>query len=64
MGEKLYDLKEAAKYLNISIAYVRKLVYARNIPFYRIGNRLKFDKEEIDVWLESKKSEERKRIII
>ncbi len=32
-------------------------VQKKEIPFYKIGNLLRFCQEEIDVWLESKKSQ-------
>lgn len=61
--KELCDIKTIAEYLNVSVPYIRKLVYSKKIPHYKIGSRLKFDIKEINVWLEEYKQEERKGVL-
>lgn len=63
MNRKICDIKLLAKYLNVSIPFIRKLVRSRSIPCFRIGNRLRFDLNEIDKWLENHRQSERKEIL-
>lgn len=64
MTREICDIKVLAKYLDVSVPYIRKLVRAKSIPCFRIGNRLKFDLKEIDKWIESHRQEESKRILL
>ena len=45
--KELCDIKTIAEYLNVSVPYIRKLVYSKKIPHYKIGSRLKFDIKDI-----------------
>lgn len=63
MTREICDIKILAKYLDVSIPFIRKLVRAKSIPCFRIGNRLKFDLREIDKWIELHREEERKSIL-
>lgn len=63
MDKKLCGIEEISVYLDVSIPYIRKLVRTTTIPFYRIGNRLKFDKSEIDKWLETHKERDEKKLL-
>ena len=63
MVNNICGIDEISKYLNISVSEVRKLVRIRAIPFFRIGNRIKFNINSIDVWIEElSKKEERNSI--
>ncbi len=64
MTREICDIKALAKYLDVSVPFIRKLVRAKSIPCFRIGNRLKFDLKEIDKWIESHRQEESKRILL
>lgn len=46
-----FNIKEASIYLKSSISSLRKMVRNKSIPFYRIGNKLFFRKEAIDLWI-------------
>lgn len=54
----ILDLKEISNYLNISESKIRKLVKERKIPFFRIGNRLRFNLQEINKWVEKNQEKE------
>ncbi len=52
MNKNICDIKELSQYLKISIPEIRKLVREKKIPNFRLGNRIKFDLNKIDKWLE------------
>ena len=63
LTKDMRDLKTISKNLDLSIPYIRKLVRAKLIPHYRFGNRLRFDKNEINEWIESHRQEQRKSVL-
>lgn len=64
MTREICDIKKLATYLDVSVPFIRKLVRAKSIPCFRIGNRLRFDLKEIDKWIETHRQEESKRILL
>ena len=50
----LMDLPTVAKYLGVSERHIRRLVQERRIPFIKWGHPLRFDPDEIDVWVDTK----------
>ncbi len=58
MNIKICGIKELMGYLNMSESGIRELVRRKEIPFFRIGTRIKFDLVEINKWIEEKKAEE------
>ena len=61
--KEILDIKQLSNYLQVSISEIRKLVRQRNIPYFRIGNRLKFDLENINLWIEELE-EKNKKILL
>jgi excisionase family DNA binding protein len=56
MAEKrLLTIKEASEYLGITENALYCMVYRRQIPFVKIGKRLRFDKIDSDKWIEKQK---------
>lgn len=51
---KLLSKKAAAKYLDISVGTLRKLVHDRELPYARIGNRVRFKRTELANFIERK----------
>ena len=45
---------ELAKYLNVNKQTIYNWVNKKEIPFTKIGDLLRFDKDEIDRWLKNK----------
>ena len=41
------------EYLHISKSYIYKKVSEKSIPFQKIGKSTRFDREEIDRWIEN-----------
>ena len=61
--KKILDIKQLSTYLQVSISEIRKLVRQKNIPYFRIGNRLKFDLANINLWIEELE-EKNKKILL
>lgn len=51
MASNMFDVKQLAEYLNVSISLIRKLVKSKDIPYVRLGVKILFSKIEIDKWL-------------
>ena len=48
------DIKAAAKHLGMSVAFLRKAVRLKHIPFARAGTKaLRFRRADLDHWLEA-----------
>lgn len=47
----LLDVDGVAAHLNISVRHVRRLVFERRIPYLKVGNLLRFDPDEVAVWV-------------
>lgn len=61
-AKNLCGIKEVSNYLDLSESMIRKMVREKTIPFFRIGNRLKFDLIEINNWLDNLKKRECERL--
>lgn len=64
---EVFTIKELAEYLKCSISEIRKLIYSKQIPLFKIGNRYFFRKQTIDNWIiqqeeNSVSTEENKKI--
>ena len=51
--KEIYNIRELSNYLKISPSEIRKLVRQNQIPYFRVGNRIKFEKEKINEWIEN-----------
>lgn len=61
--KEILDLKELSSYLKISVSEIRKLVWQKRIPHFRIGNRIKFDLEHVNLWIEKLEEKESKNTL-
>lgn len=53
-GPQWWNIRRAADYLDMSVAFLRKAVRQKSVPFVRAGSKaLRFRKEDLDAWLES-----------
>ena len=48
------DIHGLAEYLKISKETVYRMVYAKQIPFHRLGKLYRFNKTEVTKWLQKK----------
>ncbi len=60
MKKEIYDIKKVSNYLGVSIQEIRKLVRTKRIPYFRVGNRLRFDLVKVKNWLEDLEAQEGK----
>ena len=52
LNKETLNLKEAARYLNVSCSHLYKLTYTKEIPHYKPrGKQIYFEKRELDKWL-------------
>ncbi len=61
MTKELCDIKELSSYLRISVSEIRKLVKQNKIPHFRVGNRIKFELNTINLWIEKLEQKESKK---
>lgn len=55
-NNRWWDIREAADYLRVSVAFMRKQVRLERIPFARAGSKnLRFRKSELDEWMKANK---------
>lgn len=47
---KLMNTDEAAQYLHISKDWLYTLASKKDIPYYKVGKGLRFDRDELDRW--------------
>lgn len=55
----LYDISAVAARLGVEVRHVRRLVAERRIPFIKWGHLLRFDPDEIELWIDAARSPER-----
>ena len=49
-----WDIRKAADHLGVSVAFLRKAVRLRKVPFARAGTKaLRFRRSDLDQWLEA-----------
>lgn len=48
---EIMNVKEVAEYLNCSSSKIRNMVRDKQIPNFRIGSKLNFNKQTIDMWV-------------
>ncbi len=54
MERRYFTVKEIADYLGMSPNAIRAWVRLRQIPFSKLGRAVRFDKQKIDLWVESR----------
>jgi excisionase family DNA binding protein len=55
MNGSLMDVLEAAEYLQISKETLYRMIKRREIPYFRLSQRIyRFSKEELNIYLKSK----------
>jgi len=53
--KRLLTIKEASEYLGISEKGLYNMVYRREIPFVKLGGKLRFDIIDIEKWINDNK---------
>ena len=52
------DAKKVANYIGVSTSMIRKLIKLKQIPFYKVGERIVFKRSIIDLWISNKLKKE------
>jgi excisionase family DNA binding protein len=48
-----WDIRKAAEHLGVSVAFLRKAVRLRKVPYARAGSKaLRFRRDDLDRWME------------
>ena len=55
LTKRIYDAKEAAKYLGRSVGALREMYYKGKLPFIKDGSRTLFDISDLDAWIDKTK---------
>jgi excisionase family DNA binding protein len=59
MEKRLLSVDEVSEYTGLSINTLYAWVSQKKIPFVKIGRLTKFDRKDIDSWIDSNKNEVR-----
>jgi excisionase family DNA binding protein len=51
------DAREAASYLRVSVSWIRKATRRGEVPSFRIGARVVYDRGDLDLYVEERKRE-------
>lgn len=51
---QLMTIEEAATFLNLKVSKLRKDIFNKTIPHYKIGALIRFKKDELIKWVEDK----------
>jgi excisionase family DNA binding protein len=51
---ELMTIEEAADFLNLKISKIRKDIFNKSIPHYKIGALIRFKKDELIKWVDDK----------
>jgi excisionase family DNA binding protein len=57
MNTELMDVLSVSQYIGVKVNTVYAWVNSRKIPHIKLGRLLKFNRNEIDTWVQSKKVE-------
>lgn len=60
--ESLLTIREAAKYLAVSVSTLYGWVWQRRIPFVKIGRALRFDPRDLAAFIEANKQVPRREL--
>ena len=51
---QLMTIEEASVFLNLKVSKLRRYVFMRAIPYYKIGSLIRFKKDDLLQWVEEK----------
>lgn len=63
-AKNVLDINDTAELTGYSVKYLRLLIAKRDIPHYRRGNRLYFNRDEIEGWMMGERIPTRKEMDI
>ena len=51
MSPRVIGVEDAATYLSVPVRFIRRLVFERRIRYYKVGKYVRFDKADLDNFL-------------
>ena len=51
---QLMTIEEASTFLNLKVSKLRRYVFMRTIPYYKIGSLIRFKKDDLLQWVGDK----------
>jgi len=57
---RLMTVHQAAQFLSVSISTLYGWAWQRKIPFVKVGRALRFDKSDLEIFIQSNRVEARK----
>jgi excisionase family DNA binding protein len=61
IAPRLLNVSDAAIYLGTTVSFMRSLVWNRELPKLVLGQRLLFDRKDLDAFVERRKRDPRNR---
>ena len=52
---------EMASWLGVEVGFIRRLIAERRIPFVKVGKYVRFDPEEVAVWIDGQRMHPERR---
>jgi excisionase family DNA binding protein len=56
LTEELIDINECSKVLNMSVGRLRKMCMKKEIPFLKLGGRVRFYKPDLLKWIKASRA--------
>ncbi len=56
-NKNLLTISELASALNLKPSKIRRMIFERKIPFLKLGRLIRFNFEDINLWLQEQKRE-------
>ena len=63
MEKRWLTIKDLSNYIDLSEKAIRNMIWRGQLPHIKIGRRVRFDRFEIDRWLEKQKIEPVEEIV-
>ncbi len=54
-NDSLIDIAAVAERLGVTPRFVRRLVADRRIPYYKVGHYVRFDRADVERWLQDQR---------
>jgi len=52
--DEIMNIRELSNFINCSVSTLRKLIYEKSIPFFKVRSKYLFRKSSILAWLKNK----------
>lgn len=56
--KQILTLRELCELMNVKPSWLKSMVFRKKIPFIKLGKHIRFEKDEVQKWIEEKKVQE------